>query len=75
MFNKIKNPILFQGNLTKKDYFEGWYYKQVSNDKMTSISFIPGVNLFKGDEHSFVQYIYVSLNERNEKMTKTGYIR
>jgi hypothetical protein len=75
MFEKIKNPILFQGNLNKKNYFEGWYFKQVSFDEKTSISFIPGVNLFSGDEHSFVQYIYMNLNERNEKTTKTGYIR
>lgn len=75
MFEKIKNPILFQGNLTANNYFEGWYYKQVSFDEKTSISFIPGVNLFNGDEHSFIQYIHVSLNERNEKKTKTGYIR
>lgn len=75
MFDKIRNPILFQGTLTKKNYFEGWYYKQVSIDEKTSISFIPGVSLFKGDEHSFIQYIYVALNEQNEQVTKTGYIR
>lgn len=75
MFDKIKNPILFQGDLTKNNYFEGWYYKHVSFDEKTSISLIPGVNLFKGDEHSFIQYIYVTLNEQNEKTTNTGYIR
>lgn len=75
MFGKIRNPVLFQGNLNKENYFEGWYYKQVSFDEKTSISFIPGVNLFSGDEHSFIQYIYMNLNERNEKITKTGYIR
>ncbi|MER2174313.1 MAG: tocopherol cyclase family protein [Carnobacterium sp.] len=75
MFDKIRNPILFQGTLTKKNYFEGWYYKQVSIDEKNSISFIPGVSLFKGDEHSFIQYIYVALNEKNEQVTKTGYIR
>lgn len=75
MFDKIRNPILFQGMLTKKNYFEGWYYKQVSIDEKTSISFIPGVSLFKGDEHSFIQYIYVALTEQNELVTKTGYIR
>ncbi|WP_035054676.1 tocopherol cyclase family protein [Carnobacterium pleistocenium] len=75
MFGKIRNPVLFQGNLHRESYFEGWYYKQVSCDEKTSISFIPGVNLFNGDEHSFIQYIYMNLNEQNEKITKTGYIR
>ncbi len=30
MLHKIKNPILFQGNLRKKNYFEGSYKNAVS---------------------------------------------
>ena len=73
--DKIKNPILFQGNMRKENYFEGWYYKQVSKDEKKVISFIPGISLATDDEHSFVQYIYVSLDENNNKTTKTGYVR
>lgn len=59
MLNKIKHPVLFQGNLDKKKYFEGWYYKQVTADQKTSLSFIPAVSLNPEDPHSFVQYILV----------------
>ncbi|WP_035795104.1 tocopherol cyclase family protein [Clostridium akagii] len=72
---KIKNPILFQGDLKKKHYFEGWYYKQISNDEKNVISFIPGISLFDDDPHSFVQYIFVSFYKNNKKTTNTGYIK
>lgn len=75
MLRKIRYPIRFQGSLKKKNYFEGWYYKQVSRDGMEVISFIPGISLFDNDLHSFVQYIFVSLDENNNKITKTGYLR
>ena len=75
MLREIRHPILFQGDIKKKNYFEGWYYKQVSKDKRSVISFIPGVSLFDNDQHSFVQYIFVSLDENNNKITKTGYLK
>lgn len=67
------DPNLFQGNLKKQPYFEGWYYKQVSTDGKTAISFIPGISLNKHDPHCFVQYILVQEGEREG--THTGYIR
>lgn len=66
------DPNLFQGNLKNKPYFEGWYYKQVSQDGKTAISFIPGISLNEKDPHSFVQYILVQEGERE---TRTGYVR
>lgn len=75
MFNKINNPILFQGNLEKKNYFEGWYYKQVTADKKIRLSFIPGVSLNKTDSHSFIQYILVENKDNGEVVTHTGYVR
>jgi len=75
MLKKIREPILFQGDFKKKNYFEGWYYKQVSKNGRDVISFIPGISLFNNDLHSFVQYIFVSLDENNNKITKTGYVR
>lgn len=53
----MKKPILFQGNLKKDRYFEGWYFKQVCEKLQMTISFIPGISLIKGDEHAFVQVI------------------
>ena len=53
----MKKPILFQGNMKKDRYFEGWYFKQVCEKHQQTISFIPGVSLIKGDEHAFVQVI------------------
>ncbi len=54
---KAYNPILFQGNLSNDRYFEGWYFKHVSNDRKHVFSFIPGVSLTKNDKHAFIQII------------------
>jgi tocopherol cyclase len=53
---KIYNPPEFQGNLKKRNYFEGWYLKHVSDNLNHSISFIPGISLSK-DPHSFIQIL------------------
>lgn len=54
---KVYNPIVFQGNLNNKRYFEGWYFKHVSKDRNHVFSFIPGVSLTKNDKHAFIQVI------------------
>ena len=72
---KTMNPILFQGNLEKKHYFEGWYFKQVTKDENELISFIPGVSLNENDNHCFVQYISVTKNKDNHPIIKTDYFR
>lgn len=66
------DPNLFQGDLKKRPYFEGWYYKQVSRDGKTAISFIPGISLNETDPHCFVQYILV---QDGKEETHTGYVR
>jgi tocopherol cyclase len=48
-------PFLFQGSLTKPNYFEGWYYKQVHENSDRSISFIFGIST--RDPHAFIQII------------------
>lgn len=53
----IKNPIYFQGNTRRQNYFEGWYFKQVSRESGKSISFIPGISLNPSDPHCFIQVI------------------
>ena len=52
----IKNPELFQG-IKKlknyKNYFEGWYFKNTSNEN--SISFISGININSKKKYAFIQ--------------------
>jgi hypothetical protein len=55
MFHRLYNPEVFQGNLKKKHYFEGWYFKQVTKDQFYTFSFIPGVSLVENDPHAFIQ--------------------
>lgn len=70
----MQRATLFQGNLKKKQYFEGWYFKQVSFDEQHVISLIPGISLNDKDPHSFIQYIYFDKSGL-EPISKTGYIR
>jgi tocopherol cyclase len=53
----IYNPEIFQGNMKKKNYFEGWYFKHVSKDLNHVWSFIPGISLTDKDPHAFIQVI------------------
>jgi tocopherol cyclase len=54
---RFLKPELFQGDLKKKNYFEGWYFKHVSSDLKHVYSFIPGVSLNHLDPHAFIQVI------------------
>ncbi|MCF8331853.1 MAG: hypothetical protein K9H84_05320, partial [Bacteroidales bacterium] len=56
---KIGNTAIFQGNQKKRNYFEGWYFKMVSEDGSDIISVIPGISLSKDgrEKHAFVQLI------------------
>lgn len=55
-WKKVWNPEWFQGSRKTKNYFEGWYFKVVSDDGARRYAFIPGVSLGK-DPHSFIQVI------------------
>lgn len=55
-FYLIYHPEVFQGSLSQKNYFEGWYFKHVSSDASKAFAVIPGVSL-SDDPHSFVQFI------------------
>jgi hypothetical protein len=44
-------------NLSRDEYFEGWYFKQVSHDEKTIICFIPGVSVHNGNSSPFIQAI------------------
>jgi tocopherol cyclase len=54
---KLYNPEVFQGNLKKTRYFEGWYFKHVSENREQVYSFIPGISLTPNDKHAFIQFI------------------
>ena len=54
--HSLYHPEIFQGNLQKTNYFEGWYFKQVAKDSSEVLSIIPGVSLAK-DPHAFIQVI------------------
>ncbi|MGB8489773.1 MAG: tocopherol cyclase family protein [Bacteroidales bacterium] len=54
MFRRLMNPEVFQGNLKKKHYFEGWYFKHVTRAHKF-FSFIPGISLAENDSHAFIQ--------------------
>jgi hypothetical protein len=54
---KVFNPSWFQGSRETTQYFEGWYFKNVSADQKTIWSFIPGISLVENDTHAFVQAI------------------
>ncbi len=65
---RILNPAWFQGNLKKKNYFEGWYFKIVSADGKHTWAFIPGISRGENNSHSFIQAI-------NGKTGQTWYFR
>ncbi len=54
---KIWHPAFYQGNLRKRRYFEGWYFKQVGPGLEHSLAVIPGISLTDTDHHAFVQVI------------------
>lgn len=73
-FKKLLQPELFQGRKKKNTYFEGWYYKLVSQDEHTTLAFIPGVSIQKKDPHAFIQ-VFISAHEKEKLSLKTYYIR
>ncbi|MEI6575923.1 MAG: tocopherol cyclase family protein [Bacteroidota bacterium] len=52
----LYHPEIFQGNLKKKHYFEGWYFKHVSVDLKSVYSFIPGIALAE-ERFAFIQVL------------------
>ncbi|MFO7852491.1 MAG: tocopherol cyclase family protein [Bacteroidota bacterium] len=54
---KVFKPWVFQGSKSRKNYFEGWYFKHVSADRKQVYAIIPGISLSEHDSHSFVQVL------------------
>lgn len=63
--NNIFNPIRFQGRLNRKNYFEGWYFKLVDQNRTNALALIPGISLTPGERHAFIQCIFAE-NHRTE---------
>lgn len=57
MLHKLYHPELFQGSLRKRHYFEGWYFKHITPDLSSVISFIPGISIDGNDSHAFIQVL------------------
>ena len=54
---RVFNPEVFQGSLSGRRYFEGWYFKNVSVNRDMVYSFIPGIALNRKMPHAFIQVI------------------
>lgn len=54
-----RHPERFQGTLNKNNYFEGWYFKIVSEDENHIYAIIPGIMLNKKEQssHAFIQIL------------------
>jgi len=68
------HPEYFQGKHKKNNYFEGWYYKFVSQDEKDTIAFIPGVSINHDDQHAFIQ-VFISHQKEKDVQLKTHYFR
>jgi len=55
--SRVKHPEIFQGNKTKADYFEGWYFKHVTQNGAHVFSIIPGVNFENKKQSAFIQIL------------------
>ncbi|NMC56893.1 MAG: hypothetical protein GYA50_06710 [Eubacteriaceae bacterium] len=67
---KIYYPEIFQGKYKKKNYFEGWYFKNIDKAKENALAVIPGVSFGKrnDDAYCFIQIL-------NKSDDKTYYIK
>jgi hypothetical protein len=60
---RIFHPEIFQGrHKTRKNYFEGWYFKCIDLDQKAPLAIIPGVSYQKDgrDAHAFIQIMDVA---------------
>jgi tocopherol cyclase len=56
---RIWRPAMYQGKMSMKGYFEGWYYKFADKTEKQVFALIPGVSFAKDGQqsHSFIQFI------------------
>jgi hypothetical protein len=53
---KIFHPEIFQGSMSKSNYFEGWYFKHIAVNPEDAFAVIPGISL-STDSHAFIQFV------------------
>lgn len=72
MFKKLRtffHPERFQGWGRRRKYFEGWYFKVVTRDKLRAFAIIPGIAYTnEGEGHAFVQ-VLDGMNGTSEYIT------
>lgn len=63
-WKRLFSPEIFQGANRRINYFEGWYFKCVSQNRKNIMAFIPGVSYGRSekDSHAFIQVIDGSRN-------------
>ena len=59
LFARKLHPEWFQGNLQRRFYFEGWYFKIIDKNSDNIYAIIPGIalNKRKNSSHSFIQIL------------------
>ena len=56
--HRLYNPEIFQGTLSKRNYFEGWYYKIVHAQEYHALAIIPGISIGREEpDHAFIQVL------------------
>lgn len=73
-FKKLIHSEYFQGHIKKNHYFEGWYYKTVSQDGSYTMAFIPGISLNTSDSHAFIQ-VFISNQKEDDIHLESHYFR
>lgn len=76
----MKNNAFFMGNLNKKNYFEGWYFKQVLKNG-EAFAIIPGIAIKNHKKEAFIQIIetftnksyYLTYDIKEISLSKTDY--
>jgi tocopherol cyclase len=58
---KIWKPEVFQGNMKKTNYFEGWYYKSISCDETNAYIIFPVLWLDKEPQKSTVFILFADM--------------
>jgi hypothetical protein len=71
MFERIHHPIWYQGVRKQRNYFEGWYFKQVTSDGKTTLSLIPGISKSASSPHAF---LHVILAREGQAVPQTWYL-
>jgi hypothetical protein len=71
MFERIHHPIWYQGVRKKRNYFEGWYFKQVTADGKATLSLIPGISKSVISPHAF---LHVILAREGQAAPQTWYV-